>query len=136
MPDYIIVQNRGEAQVLEDDLFIHNLIPSHCHPPLGEHDSNLGSIKPIDFTLAIHKETNVMYLVVAIIGTDTRYFVEPDEEIKIGISELNEEVEPEEIDITALDEDNLRFELELKNIGFINCSLKREHVHKLFLKKG
>jgi len=77
-----------------------------------------------------------MYLVVAIIGTDTRYFVEPDEEIKIGISELNEEVEPEEIDITALDEDNLRFELELKNIGFINCSLKREHVHKLFLKKG
>jgi hypothetical protein len=140
MPDYIIVQNRGETQVLEDDLFIHNLDLSQCYLTHGDSDAELPpSIKTIEFTLAIKKETNDVYIVVTKPGTATRYFVEPNEEIKIGIPELDEEVRSGKINISAFGENDLRFELELnykKNIRVINCSLKRKDFKNIFLLKG
>jgi len=136
MREVVIVQNRGETQVLEDPSCSSQLTLSPCHLPQGECDAELVLKKPIEFTLAIHRETNVVYIVVTIISIDTRYFVEPNEEIKIGTLELDEEVRSGEINIAAFDEYDLRFELELRNKGFINCSLKREHFDGLFSLKG
>jgi hypothetical protein len=138
MPEIIISQNRGETQVSEDPSFSSQLTHSNCHLPQGYRDSELSLTKTIEFTLAIKRETNDVYIVVTIIGTDTRYFVEPDEEIKIGSSELDEEARLGQINIAAFGENDLRFELELnyKNKRVINCSHKRKDFKGIFFLKG